>query len=64
LLLYEAACVEATFGIESKNGIRGSDDAHRLAGHKFTTTLAIRTRCAANAGRRSLAGSRSIELAG
>ena len=35
LLLFEFTRVDATFGIESKNGKRVPNDAHRVSGHKL-----------------------------
>lgn len=34
MLLFESARVVPTFGIERENRVRGSNDAHRFAGHK------------------------------
>jgi hypothetical protein len=35
LLLFESARVDAAFGIESENGKRVPNDAHRVSGHKL-----------------------------
>jgi len=35
LLLFESARVDAAFGIESKNGKRVPNDAHRVSGHEL-----------------------------
>jgi hypothetical protein len=35
LLLFKFARVDAAFGIESKNGKRAPNDAHRVSVHKF-----------------------------